>query len=93
MLSSQEQQVWDDVLRYWDAEAAEPYRLVPPATGRTWTSLDEEDLPLAVVAGIWTTIALVLFGVMAVGLTVGAATALGWALWRRWPAVGHRTAD
>jgi hypothetical protein len=93
VLSSHEQQVWDDVLRYWDVEAAEPHLLVPRATGRTWTADDQEDLPLAVVAGIWMTIALVLFGVMAVGLTVGVATALGWALWRRWPAVEHRTAD
>ena len=85
MLSSQEQQVWDDVQRYWELEAEEPPRLVPPANGTRWTPHDPDDLPLAVVAGIWITIALVLFGVMAVGLTVGVATAVGWALWYQWP--------
>ena len=85
MLSSQEQQVWDDVQRHWELEAEEPPLLVPVATGRTRRSHDPDDLPLPVVAGIWITIALVLFGVMAVGLTVGVATALGWALWYQWP--------
>ena len=85
MLTSQEQQVWDDVQRFWELEAEEPARLAPPAPGRMWGWLDEEDLPVAVVAGIWITIALVLFGAVLAGLAVAAATAVGWALWRNWP--------
>ena len=73
MLSSQEQQVWDDVQRFWAEEAEEPPLPVPSdRLGRGGAVRDEGILPLAVVAGVWITIALVLFGVMAVaGLAVG----------------------
>ena len=63
MLSSQEQQVWDDVQRFWAEEAEEPPLLVPePARGRWRRTTD--DLPVPVVAGIWISDRpLVLFGV------------------------------
>jgi len=83
VLSSQEQQVWDDVQRFWEWEAEEPSRLALSRAG--WASDNEADLPVAVSAGIWITVTLVLFGAMVAGLAVAAATALGWALWRYWP--------
>ena len=83
MLSSQEQQIWDDVLRFWAEEAEEPPRATP--SRRRGSSSDEAELPIAVVAGMWITITLILFGVMSAALTVGVATALGWALWHNWP--------
>ena len=84
MLSSQEQQVWDDVQRFWAEEAEEPP--LPDAEPHgSGASRDEADLPVAVVAGAWITITLVLFGAMVAGLAVGLATGLGWALWHYWP--------
>jgi hypothetical protein len=86
VLSSQEQRIWDDVLRSW-AEAEEPPLARPGAEG---SSSDEAELPIAVVAGTWITITLILFGVMSAGLAVGLMTALGWALWHAWPRLGAR---
>ena len=40
---------------------------------------------MAAVAGARIAVILVLLGVVAGGLAVGAATALGWLLWRYWP--------
>jgi hypothetical protein len=82
VLSSEEQRVWDEVQRFWAVDAEEPPRLASAAssTRRVWH--DEEDLPLAVAAGVWLTIALVLFGAVLAGLAVAAVTAAGWALWR-----------
>jgi hypothetical protein len=88
VLSADEQQAWEDIQRYYDAEAEEPAR-----TGRHRTSRGRpdarglDDLPADVVAGIWVTIFLVIFGQSGVALAVGGATALGWALWRWWPQV------
>jgi hypothetical protein len=82
VLSSHEQQIWDDVLRFWAEEAEEPPRATQGAEG---VSSDEAELPIAVVAGTWITITLILFGVMSAALAVGLVTALGWALWRNWP--------
>src|SRR5688500_4248723 len=74
VLSSHEQQVWDDVQRFWDEEAEEPPR--PAPSRRQGASREEADLPAAVVAGTWITITLVLLGAMVAGLAVGVATAL-----------------
>jgi hypothetical protein len=82
VLSSQEQRIWDDVLRFWAEEAAEPPLATPSAEG---SSSDEDELPIAVVAGSWITITLILFGVMSAALAVGLMTALAWALWHNWP--------
>jgi len=83
MLSSQDQRVWDDIVRFWEAEVEEPPR--PAPSRRKGASRDHGDLPFAVVAGTWITIALVLLGAVVAGLAVGLATALGWALWHYWP--------
>ena len=90
MLSSQEQQVWDDVQRFWAEDGEEP----PPAAPNRMTasSRGEAELPLAVVAGMWITVTLVLFGAMAAALTVGVATALASVLWHNWPWLSRRCA-
>lgn len=89
MLSSHEQRIWDDIERFYAAEAEEP--VVPdlgPTLRRRHDTRGVDDLPAAVVAGMWGTILLVLFGAVVVGLAIGAATALGWLLWRCWPSLG-----
>jgi hypothetical protein len=85
VLSSQEQRIWDDVLQFWAEEAEEPPLVTPSAEG---SSSDEAELPIAVVAGMWITITLILFGVMSAALAVGLTTALGWALWHNSPRLG-----
>jgi hypothetical protein len=87
VLSDHEQRVWDDVERFWAEEAEEPPR--PLLLPRRRTPGDPADLPTLVVAGAWGAILLVLFGAVAAGLAVGAAAALGWALWRCGPRLGR----
>jgi hypothetical protein len=86
VLSRQEQQIWDDVQRFWDEDAEEPPQAARPAR---WhhrrPPRDLADLPAAVVAGIWTTILLAFVGAPVAGMAVGVATALAWALWQWWP--------
>ncbi|MGK5111380.1 MULTISPECIES: DUF3040 domain-containing protein [unclassified Geodermatophilus] len=86
MLSSHEQQIWDDIERLYAAEAEEPD---PPgrhpAQRHRRDARDLDDLPVAAVAGARIAVVLILLGVVAGGLAVGAATALGWLLWRYWP--------
>ena len=91
MLSDSEQRVWDDIERFWAEDAEEPARLAPPLRRRA--PRDPTDPPALVVAGAWGTILLVLLGALAAGLAVGAATALGWALWRYWPRLGRTDAS
>ena len=79
MLSSREEQIWDDVLLFWAEEAEEPARAVPGRWNRK--AQHEADLPGPVVVGTWITIASILFGAMVFAVVVGVATALGWALW------------
>jgi hypothetical protein len=83
VLSSQEQQIWDEVQRFWAEEVEEPPRAAPSRT--KGASRDQADLPVAVIVGTRITIVLVLFGAMVAALTIGVATALGWALWHNWP--------
>jgi hypothetical protein len=86
VLSSHEQRIWDDIQRCYAAEAEEP--VLPglrSALRRRRADRAVDDLPATVVAGAWSAILLVLLGGLVVGLAVGAATALGWALWRCWP--------
>jgi hypothetical protein len=87
VLSSREQRIWDDVLRFWAEEAEEPPLATP---SREWSSSDEAELPIAVAAGLWITIPLILFGMMSAAVTVGFTTALGWALWHYWPRLSPR---
>ena len=85
MLNTQEQRIWDDIERCYAAEAEEP---VMPAAEPTRSRLADrgvDDLPAAVVTGIWISIFLILFGVGAAGLAVAAATTAGALLWRYWP--------
>ncbi|WP_141242903.1 DUF3040 domain-containing protein [Geodermatophilus obscurus] len=85
MLSRDEQRIWDDIERFYAAEAEEPVLPVPhPALRHRRDGRGAGDLPVAVVAGAWSAILLILFGVLVAGFAVGAATALGWWLWRHW---------
>jgi hypothetical protein len=84
-LSSSEQRIWDDIERFYAAaEAAEPVLPGPkPARRGRPDARGGDDLPAAVVAGVWGAILLVLFGAVDVSLAIGAATALGrLLLWR-----------
>ena len=81
MLSSQEEQIWGDVLRFWAEEAEEP--ILPPAHhGAVPARDDEEHLPVAVVVAARIALLLVLVGLVPLGLAIALATALGWAVWR-----------
>jgi hypothetical protein len=90
VLSSQEQRIWDDVLRFWAEEVEEPPRAAPSRS--KGSARDQAELPLAVVAGTWITIALILFGATIAALTFGVVTALGWALWHNWPRLNGQRA-
>jgi hypothetical protein len=74
VISSQERRIWQDIERSRSAEIEEPRRR---PEGRT-----VDDLPAAVVSGIWGSIVLVLFGFVLAGLAVGALTALAALVWR-----------
>jgi hypothetical protein len=77
MLTTQDQQAWDDVQQFW-ADEADPR---PRRTaGRTL-----DDAPGLVAAGAWAAIFLVLFGAVVAGVAVGAVTAAGLVLWRYRP--------
>jgi hypothetical protein len=90
VLSSQDQHIWDDDLQHRAEEAQEPARAAPSRS--SWHARDQADLPVAVVAGTWITITLILFGAMIAALTVGVVTALGWALWHHWPRLSGQRA-
>jgi hypothetical protein len=86
VLSGPEQQAWEDIERFYALEVEEP---VPAGADGQWPSLaGVDDLPGGVVAGAWITIVLVIFGALVAGLAVGAATALAWIVWHRWPRRG-----
>jgi hypothetical protein len=86
VLSSHERRILDDIERFYAVEAEEPALPGRPATQRRPRDVrGVDDMPAAVVAGTWIAIFLILFGVVAGGFAVGAATALGWLLWRHWP--------
>ncbi|SDD22279.1 hypothetical protein SAMN05660690_3694 [Geodermatophilus telluris] len=84
MLDERERRIWDDVLRHWSATAPEP-TAAQRAAARVRVRRGCGDEPGWVVAGGWTAVFLVLFGAVAAGLALAAATALGWALWRHRP--------
>jgi hypothetical protein len=90
VLSRAEQQIWEDVERFWADEAEEPVRPggVEPRRA-THAPGDEEDVPLAVAAGVRLAIVLVLFGAVGTGVALAAACAVGWALWRSWSQRGE----
>jgi hypothetical protein len=86
VLNDQEQRVWDDVQRFW-AETAEETAAERRAAAymRARARRAQGDAPGWVAASAWIAIFLVLFGATVAGLALGAATVLGWALWRYWP--------
>ncbi|WP_222270108.1 DUF3040 domain-containing protein [Modestobacter marinus] len=93
MLSTHEQRIWDDVERNYAIEIEEP--VLPAArlaNRRRLVDRGVDDLPTAVVAGIWISIFLILFGAMSAALAVGAATTAGALLWRYWPLLRDETA-
>ena len=86
MLSSQEQRIRDDIEQCYAAEMEEPVLPAAEPTNRSrLAGRGVDDLPAAVVTGIWISIFLILFGVGAAGLAVAAATTAGALLWRYWP--------
>ncbi|MBB3083300.1 hypothetical protein [Geodermatophilus sabuli] len=86
MLKDHEQQIWDDIARYYAEEVEEPVRRGgPPAWQRTGDLSGIDDMPAAAVAGLWSAIMLVLFGAVLAGVALGVVTALGWLLWHHWP--------
>ena len=82
MYSNSGQQVRNDIERLWAEDAVESPRPVPVARP---APPDPADPPVLVVAGVVGAFLLVLLGALVAGLSVGIATALGWALWRYWP--------
>jgi hypothetical protein len=76
VLSSQEEQAWDDIQRYWWEEAEEPPR---PVRSRT-TRAPRADLPVAAHIGARVTIVLLLLGAAPAALAVALATAVVWVL-------------
>jgi hypothetical protein len=91
MHSSSEQRVRNDIERLWAEDAVESPRPVPVARP---APPDPADPPVLVVAGVVGAVLLILLGALVAGLSVGVATALGWALWRYSPRRGraHTTA-
>jgi hypothetical protein len=83
VLSTHEQQVWEDIERYYappTGEVAGVGGLL--AAQREKAVPDVDDLPGAVLGGAMLAIMLVIFGEVTIGLVLGAATVLGWLLWR-----------
>ena len=81
MLTSQQQRVGDDVQLFWPVEAEEPPRFESSGFSSGWIWHDQDDLPVALAAGVWLAVALILFGAVLAGLAVVAVIAVGWALW------------
>ena len=83
MISSQERRIWQAVERYHAAEVQEP---TPPGPRPPrFGGRGVDDLPAAVVSGIWGSILLVLLGFVPAGLGLGAVTTVAALLWRYWP--------
>jgi hypothetical protein len=90
MHSNPEQRV-RDIEWLWSEDAVESPRPVPVARP---APPDPADPPVLVVAGVVGAFLLILLGALVAGLSIGVATALGWALWRYSPRPGraHTTA-
>jgi len=83
VLSSDERRMWDDIERCYAAEIEEP--ALPGLHRSRLQGRGIDDLPAAVVAALWGSILLVLFGFVPAGFAVGAVTAGAALLWRYWP--------
>jgi hypothetical protein len=91
LISSQERRIWQEIERRYAAEMEEP--ALPELRPPHWRRLEgrgADDLPAAVVSGVWVSIVLILCGFVLAGLAVGAATTLAALLWRYWPMVRVR---
>ena len=82
MLSSQEQEIWDDIERFWAEEAEEPPlpETIHSAAG-SGVARDEPEPPAVIVAGAFSIVLLLLFGEARAALGVAFATALAWTVW------------
>ena len=83
MISSHERRIWQEIERH-DAAGIEEVAPGPRPPHRPERHA-ADDLPAAVVSGIWASIVLVLLGFVLAGLAVGAATTVAAVLWRYWP--------
>ena len=86
MHSNSEQRVRNDIERLWAEDAVESPRSAPVARP---VPPDPADPPALVVAGVVSAVLLILLGALVAGLSVGVATAFGWALWRYSPRRGR----
>jgi hypothetical protein len=86
LISSRERRVGQEIERRDAAEVEEVTSpQLRPRPPRRLERRGADDLPAAVVSGIWASIVLVLLGFVLAGLAVAAATALAAVLWRYWP--------
>jgi len=93
VLSTQEQRIWDDIQRFWAETADEPAAVRRAAAAlRKQMRRERGELPAWVGIATWVAIFTVLFGAVATGLALGAATFVGWGLWRYWPQLAGRAA-
>jgi hypothetical protein len=84
VLDERERTAWSDIVRQWSAEGKEPDRdSTRVISWRRPGDLRLDEMPVAVVVGLWLMLLLLLVGAVSLGLTVGGITALGWWLWRR----------
>jgi hypothetical protein len=83
VLSTHEQQVWDDIERYYVPPSGEATAVGGLVAGQQESAVPTvDDLPVTVLGGAMLAIMLVIFGEVTTGLVLGAATVLGWLLWR-----------
>jgi len=88
LISSHERRIWQEIERR-DAAGTEEVALprLRPRPPHRLERRGADDLPAAIVSGVWASIVLVLLGFVLPGLAVGAATTLAAVLWRYWPAL------
>ena len=86
MLSDQEQRTWEEIQRFWAETADEPAAVRRAAASlRRQARRERGDVPGWVIIATRVAMVTVLLGAVTAGLALGAATLLGWALWRYWP--------
>jgi hypothetical protein len=78
VLTDQEQKSWNDIEDAYAAEAQDRRAGLPPPRWRGQDGSELDDIPAAVVAGCWITIALILFGAPVAGLALAVVTVLVW---------------
>jgi hypothetical protein len=87
VLSTQEQQIWEDVERYWEETVDEVlydealYKYRAEDVRRELARGDLDDAPSWAMVGLRVAIFLVLLGIVAPGLAIAGASLGAWALW------------